>query len=163
MFFSKAATISPWPFSPQIVDTGICATRTDMENFYARSVFFVKDAEESLAFYTQTLGFTLDWNHQYEGRAWVFQVSLFGFELILNQAYGPTQNRAGHGRAFIGLEHDQTPPLLRHIRERGINAMRDDWGRPTLVFHDLDGNELFFWIPDSEWANLPADLPKLYT
>jgi len=30
-----------------------------MENFYARSVFFVKDAEESLAFYTQTLGFQL--------------------------------------------------------------------------------------------------------
>ena len=57
-----------------------------MDNFYARSVFFVKDAEESLAFYTQTLGFGLDWNHHYEGRAWVFQVSLFGFELILNQA-----------------------------------------------------------------------------
>ena len=102
-----------------------------------------------------------DWNHQYEGRAWVFQVSLFGFELILNQAYGPTQNRAGHGRAFIGLEDDQAPPLLRHIRERGINAMRHEWGRPTLVLRDPDGNELFFWIPDSEWANLPPDLPTL--
>src|SRR5215468_8780117 len=97
-------------------------TRTDMENFYARSVFFVKDGEESLAFYTQTLGFGLDWNKQYEGRAWVFQVSLFGFELILNQAYSPTQNRAGHGRVFIGLDDDQAQPLLRHIRERGINA-----------------------------------------
>jgi len=51
-----------------------------MENFYARSVFFVKDAEESLAFYTQTLGFRLDWNYQYEGRAWVFQVSQFESE-----------------------------------------------------------------------------------
>jgi catechol 2,3-dioxygenase-like lactoylglutathione lyase family enzyme len=134
-----------------------------MENFYARSVFFVKDGEESLAFYTQTLGFGLDWNSQYEGRAWVFQVSLFGFELILNQVHGPIQNRAGHGRAFIGLGDDQTSQLLRHIQERRINAMRVEWGRPTLVFRDPDGNELFFWIPDSEWANLPPDLPPLYS
>jgi catechol 2,3-dioxygenase-like lactoylglutathione lyase family enzyme len=130
-----------------------------VKNFYARSVFFVKDAEESLAFYTQTMRFNLDWNYQYEGRAWVSQVSLFGFELILNQVWGPTQNRAGHGRAFIGLDDDTTPALLRHIRERGLNAMRHEWGKPTLVLLDLDGNELFFWIPDAEWANLPPDLP----
>ena len=132
-----------------------------MENFYARSVFFVKDAEESLAFYTQTLGFGLDWNNQYEGRASVFQVSLFGFELILNQVYSQTRNRAGHGRAFIGLEDHQAPALLRHIRERGIGAMRCEWGRPTLVLRDPDGNELFFWIPDGEWASVPPDLPTL--
>jgi catechol 2,3-dioxygenase-like lactoylglutathione lyase family enzyme len=40
-----------------------------MDDFYARSVFFVKDAEAALAFYTKNLGFELDWNHQYEGRA----------------------------------------------------------------------------------------------
>ena len=38
--------------------------------------------------------------------------------------------------------------------------MRVEWGRPTLVLRDPDGNELFFWIPDSEWANLPPDLPS---
>ena len=132
-----------------------------MENFYARSVFFVKDGEQSLAFYTQTLGFKEDWNNRYEGRPWVFQVSLFGFELILNQAYGKAQNRAGHGRAFIGLEDDQARVLVQHIRERGIRMMRDDWGRPTLVLCDPDGNELYFWIPDSELANLPPDLPAI--
>jgi catechol 2,3-dioxygenase-like lactoylglutathione lyase family enzyme len=126
-----------------------------MESFYARSVFFVKDAEDSLTFYTHTLGFTVDWKHDYEGHAWVFQVSLFGFELILNQVHGPTQQRAGHGRVFIGLQNDQTPPLLQHIREHRLIPLRTDWGRPTLVFRDPDGNELFFWIPDSEWANLP--------
>ena len=134
-----------------------------MENFYARSVFFVKNAEESLIFYTQTLGFALDWNHQHEGRALVFQVSLFGFELILNEVQGPFQNRAGHGRLFIGLDDDQTPPLLQHIRERNLNAMRVEWGRPTLVLCDPDGNELFFWIPDVELSNLPPDLPPLYS
>jgi hypothetical protein len=41
--------------------------------------------------------------------------------------------------------------------------MRHEWGRPTLVLRDPDGNELFFWIPDSEWANWPPDLPTLDT
>jgi catechol 2,3-dioxygenase-like lactoylglutathione lyase family enzyme len=132
-----------------------------MDNFYARSVFFVSSAEESLTFYTQTMGFALDWSHQYEGRAWVFQVSLFGFELIINQVHGPTQNRAGHGRAFIGLDDDQAQSLLQHIRARHLTAMRVEWGRPTLVLGDPDGNELFFWIPDSELANLAPDLSTL--
>jgi len=129
-----------------------------MDNFYARSVFFVKDGEDSLAFYTQTLGFELDWNNQYEGRASVFQVSLFGFELILNQIYPDTKDRAGHGRVFIGLEDNQAPALRQHIIERNIKATRDDWGRPTLVIKDLDGNELFFWVPESEWASLESQL-----
>ena len=55
-----------------------------MDNLYARSVFFVQDAERSLRFYTERLGFSEDWNVQEEGRTTVCQVSLFGFELILN-------------------------------------------------------------------------------
>lgn len=75
-----------------------------MTNLGARSVFFVSDAELSLKFYTEILGLSLDWNHQEEGRAFVFQVSLFGFQLILNQVEPWTQGRAGHGRVFIGKE-----------------------------------------------------------
>ncbi len=120
----------------------------------------MKDGEEALAFYTEKLGFKVDWNHQHEGRAFVFQVSLFGFELILNQVWGRILNRLGHGRAFIGIEDDQSTALVQHIRERGIHAMRTEWGRPTLVVRDPDGNELFFWITDSKWANL-SDLPVI--
>jgi len=133
-----------------------------MDNFYARSVFFVTDGEEALAFYTQKWGFTLGWNYQYEGRAFVFQVNLFGFELILNQTHSPTRNREGHGRAFMGLEPEQAAQLVRHIQELGIKPLRVEWGAPTLALRDPDGNELFFWIPESEWANLPPDLPQLY-
>jgi len=82
-----------------------------MNNLYARSVFFVQDAERSLRFYTEQLGFSEDWNVQEEGRTTVCQVSLFGFELILNQVGDRTQTRAGHGRVFIGLEDDQGEPL----------------------------------------------------
>jgi catechol 2,3-dioxygenase-like lactoylglutathione lyase family enzyme len=132
-----------------------------MDNFYARSVFFVKDAEAALAFYTKNLGFELDWNHQHEGRAWVFEVSLFGFCLILNQIWDDTKDRAGHGRAFIGLETDQALALSEHIRAKGIQVSRDDWGRPTVVIKDMDGNELFFWLPETEFAKLESEIPEL--
>jgi catechol 2,3-dioxygenase-like lactoylglutathione lyase family enzyme len=133
-----------------------------MNNFYARSVFFVKDAERSLKFYTETLGFSLDWNYQEQGRACVFQVSLIGFELILNQTGPATQDRAGHGRLFIGLEHDQVDAFRKHIEQKSIKTTVVQWGNPTLVIRDLDENELFFWLPESERAGLQAQLAGAY-
>jgi catechol 2,3-dioxygenase-like lactoylglutathione lyase family enzyme len=131
-----------------------------VENLFARSVFFVKDTERSLRFYTNTLGFKLDWNHQEQGRACVFQVSLFGFQLILNQteAEARTENRPGHGRVFIGLEHDQVGAFRRHFSERRVKIAVQHWGRPTLVIRDLDENELFIWVPGGDWASLEAEL-----
>src|SRR5690349_19325400 len=131
-----------------------------MENFYARSVFFVRDGEDALAFYTRTLGFKLDWNNQYEGRACDFQVSLFGFELILNQIYPDTENRAGHGRVFIGLENKQGRALRQNIIDKDIKTMREDLCGSTVVIKVLDGNELFFWLPESEWARLESQLAE---
>ncbi len=129
-----------------------------MNNLYARSVFFVKDAERSLKFYTETLGFSLDWNYKEAGRAYVFQVGLLGFELILNQTGPSTEARAGHGRLFVGLEKDQGDAFRKHIEEKSIKTTVVDWGNPTLVIRDLDENELFFWLPESERATLQAQL-----
>ena len=116
-----------------------------MNNLYARAVFFVENAERSLRFYVEQLGFSEDWSHREEGHVYVCQVSLFGCELILNETSADTRTRAGHGRIFIGLEDDQIEPVLEHIAARGIRTERRDWGRPTLVIRDLDANELFFW------------------
>src|SRR5271167_659808 len=121
-----------------------------MENLCARSVFFVSDAERSLRFYTDTLGFKLDWNHQEEGRAFVFQVSLLGFQLILNQTEPWTENKAGHGRVFIGIDDDQLEPFRRHLVDKHIKTTALNWGEPTLVIRDVDENELFFWLPERD-------------
>jgi len=121
-----------------------------MNNLYARAVFFVENAERSLRFYVEQLGFSEDWSYREEGRVYVFQVSLFGFELILNEINDQTQPRAGHGRVFIGLEPDQIEPVHKHIAANGIQVERCDWGRPTLVIRDLDANELFFWDQPSQ-------------
>lgn len=116
-----------------------------MNNLYARAVFFVKDAGRSMRFYTEQLGFAVDWKDSEEDPPYVFQVSLFGFELILNQVSEQTRDRAGHGRVYIGLEDDQIVPVRNHIAAKGIQTERVEWGRPTLVLRDLDQNELFFW------------------
>ncbi len=114
-----------------------------MTNLYARTVFFVADADRARRHYTEQLGFTLDWDSN-DG---VFQVSLLGFELILNEVGDATQARAGHGRVFIGLDDAQLEPFRKHIADRGIETTDREWGRPTLVITDVDGNELFFWMP----------------
>lgn len=121
-----------------------------MTNLYARSVFFVADAERSLRYYTEQLGFSPDWD-SHDG---VLQVSLFGFELILNQVDDRTRGRAGHGRVFIGLEDDQADALRAHIARHGIETRRVQWGRPTLVVRDPDANELFFWMPRDDFGGL---------
>ena len=127
-----------------------------MDNFFARSVFFVKDAERSLKFYTETLGFSLEWNHQEQGQAYVFEVSLLGFQLILNQTDSKTEDRAGHGRVFIGLDDDQIEAFRKHVEENGIKTTVFQWGAPTLVIRDLHENEIFFGLPESERASLSA-------
>lgn len=130
-----------------------------MTPLYARSVFFVADADRSRRFYTEDLGFTLDWNSG-DG---VLQVSLFGFELILNQVEDRTRSRSGHGRVFIGLEEDQADPLRQHIADKGIQTFRVEWGRPTLVIRDVDANELFFWLPETAVGGTASDSVDIRT
>ena len=125
-----------------------------MRDLHARTVFFAKDAQRSLSFYTETLGFSLDWNYEEDGRAFVFQVSMLGLQLILNQIEQRTEDRAGHGRVFIGIETDQLEAFRRHIDDNGIETEVVGWGEPTLLIRDLDGNEIFFWLPVKERATL---------
>jgi hypothetical protein len=87
-----------------------------------------------MQFYTNKLGFCLDWTHEEQGRPYVVQVSLLGMEIILNQ----------------------TAALLHLVRSNGISATYTHWGAPALVISDVDENELFFWLSDAERAKWQA-------
>jgi catechol 2,3-dioxygenase-like lactoylglutathione lyase family enzyme len=117
-------------------------------------VFFVRDASRSVAFYTRELGFSLDWTYEENGEPHVFQVSLHGFELILNQSEPATVDRPGHGRAFIGLDEDGTAAFTQHIESREIKITHVHWGAPTIAIYDPDQNEVFFWLAEAS----PRDL-----
>lgn len=128
-----------------------------MSGLYARAVFFVSDAARARRYYTETLGFTLDWDSN-DG---VLQVSLLGFEVILNDTSTLTRHKTGCGRVFVGLEDDQGPALREHIARKRIQTVGVKWGRPTLVIRDMDGNEMFFWMPHDDFGDL--GLPPIPT
>jgi catechol 2,3-dioxygenase-like lactoylglutathione lyase family enzyme len=109
---------------------------------------FSSRTPSALRFYTEILGFKLDWSHQVDGRPFVVQVSLFGFPLILNQEEDSTVGRAGHGRVFIAVYQHQLEPFRRYLSENNIKTTVLYWGAPTLAIRDLDGNELFTWLPE---------------
>jgi catechol 2,3-dioxygenase-like lactoylglutathione lyase family enzyme len=121
-----------------------------MRDLDARPVFFVQDTPRAMEFYTQVLGFNLDWTHEENGRPYVVQVSLFGLQIILNQEESPADDRAGHGRIFIGLDDEQSAVVLQHVRSMGISAEYTQWGAPTMAIYDLDRNEIYFWLSDTE-------------
>ncbi|HEV2701445.1 MAG TPA: VOC family protein [Steroidobacteraceae bacterium] len=123
-----------------------------MQDFDPRCVFFVRDTARAMDFYTNTLGFTLDWTYEEQGRPYVVQVSLLGLKIILNQTEPPEDDRPGHGRLFVGLDENQTAALMQHIQSKGIATTYTHWGAPTLVIVDLDRNELFFWLSEAERA-----------
>jgi catechol 2,3-dioxygenase-like lactoylglutathione lyase family enzyme len=128
-----------------------------MQSLSYRTVFFVRDAPRALEFYTEQLGFTVDWVHEEQGRPYVVQVSLLGGQIILNQRESAEDERSGAGRIFFGIDEAQSTALMDHVRRHAIPVAHTRWGGPTLVISDLDGNELFFWLPESEhptWRTL---------
>ena len=123
-----------------------------MHDLSARPVFFVQDTPRATEFYTNNLGFALDWTHEENGRPYVVQVSLLGLQIILNQKETSADDRPGHGRIFIGLDDEQSAAMLHHIKVRGIEATYTEWGAPTMAVHDVDRNEMYFWLSDAERA-----------
>ena len=127
--------------------------RPSVSNLYARAVFFVADSGRASRFYTEQLGFALDW----DSKDGVLQVSLLGFELILNQTWADVPERAGKGRVFIGLDDDQEAAFRKQLSSIAIRPRRVNWGRPTLVITDPDGNELFVWLPRDDFTGIEFD------
>jgi hypothetical protein len=58
---------------------------------------------------------------------------------------------------FMGLEDAQVEAFRLHFSERRVKTTVQHWGR-TLVIRDVDENELFIWVPESERARLEAEL-----
>ena len=83
-------------------------TFTPMHKLSATPVFFVHDTPSALAFYTDTLGFSLDWTYEEQGRPYVVQVSLLGLEIILNQRETADDDRVVNDRHTDAID-DEIP------------------------------------------------------
>jgi hypothetical protein len=81
-----------------------------------------------------TLGFTLHWNHRVQERAFAFQVSLVGFQLILNQAEAEARTETGQATAVCLL--GSKTPKLRHfvgISVKGASRQLSSIGAAQLL------------------------------
>ena len=115
----------------------------------------VRDVQRSIAFYTETLGFTLD-----QRRAPAFgQVSLGQLKLILSgpgasgsraMPDGGRQEPGGWNR--VVLEVKDLPACIRELERRAVpfrNAMETGPGGRQIQVEDPDGNPIELFEPAS--------------
>ena len=104
----------------------------------------VSDLAASIAFYTTTLGFTLDWN-----TSAVCSVSRDGHPIMLLKSAGPVSSNW----VWIGLEDES---LFDEYKAKGVRVVQEPLNRRwayEMKIADLDGNVL--WLGTEPRANQP--------
>ena len=126
-----------------------------MKHAIAHVALVVRDYDEAIAYYTQTLGFTLveDAYQPEQDKRWVVVApaapagSAGGATLLLARASTPEQarfigNQAG-GRVFLFLSTDDFWRDYRRMTAAGVRFVRPPSAAPygtVAVFEDLYGN-----------------------
>lgn len=104
----------------------------------------ITNAEHSLAFYVDGLGFKIDWKHQFEpGFPLFFQITRAGQTIFLTEHTGDCE---------VGGAVYFTVPDARacyaEFQQRGIAATKGpentQWGTCEFMLTDPDGNKLRF-------------------
>jgi uncharacterized glyoxalase superfamily protein PhnB len=121
-----------------------------MNDWFARSVFHVKDVDASLKFYVDRLGFTSPWRYDEGGKVFVAQVERDGIAIILASNW---PEKAGKGLVFVSLNLEvkemvaALDALRAEFESKGVSVKDGSWGYRLLVIDDPDGNQLFFNYP----------------
>ena len=128
-------------------------------------VFYVKNLEQSLAFYRDLLGFK-EVGRVFNGAAAALTSGRTHHELLLIQvgdAPGPPPGpRRGlyHIGIKVGDSLDELRAAKRELEEAGIaiDGMSDHTVSQSLYLRDPDGNEIELYVDadESVWKNNPA-------
>lgn len=120
-----------------------------MRQCIAHLSYLVRDYDEAIAYFTQTLGFTLTEDSDLgDGKRWVLVAPPGGeARLLLAKAATPEQaahiGKQGGGRVFLFLHTDDFARDHAHYSERGVRFIeaprREPYGT-VAVFEDLYGN-----------------------
>ena len=106
----------------------------------------VKDLASSIRYYTETLGFKLDWTGERVG-----SVSRDGHPIMLSLAI----SGSGPGWVWIGLEDDS---LFEDFRSAGVTVHQEPRNEPwawEMKFQDPDGNIL--WLGTEPRSDIPIE------
>ena len=107
------------------------------------------DWKRTRAFYVRGLGFTVDWEHQFEPNFPVFaQLTRDGLSLFLSEHAGDC--KVGGAAYFVV---DDVDALFREITGHGITPQEPptdtEWGTREMTVVDPDGNRLRFANPSA--------------
>jgi len=109
----------------------------------------VRDLNRSIRFYTQTLGFKLDWGGGQGGI--ICSVSKDGCSIMLSQSDKPSPGVW----VWIGLEIDS---LFQLYRSMGVKVRQEPQNHPwahEMKFEDIDGNVL--WLGTESRKDIPFE------
>jgi len=134
-------------------------------NYLGHVVFYVKNLEQSLAFYRDLLGFK-EIGRVFNGAAAALTSGRTHHELLLIQvgdAPGPPQGRR-RGLYHIGIKVGDSLDELRAAKREleqaavTIDGMSDHTVSQSLYLRDPDGNEVELYVDadESVWKNNPA-------
>lgn len=134
-------------------------------HYLGHVVFYVKNLEQSLAFYRDLLGFK-EVGRVFKGAAAALTSGRTHHELLLIQvgdAPGPPPGpRRGlyHIGIKVGDSLDELRAAKRELEEAGIaiDGMSDHTVSQSLYLRDPDGNEIELYVDadESVWKNNPA-------
>jgi catechol 2,3-dioxygenase len=134
-------------------------------HYLGHVVFYVKNLEQSLAFYRDLLGFK-EIGRVFNGAAAALTSGRTHHELLLIQvgdAPGPPQGRR-RGLYHIGIKVGDSLDELRAAKREleqaavTIDGMSDHTVSQSLYLRDPDGNEVELYVDadESVWKNNPA-------
>ena len=134
-----------------------------MTEWFARTVFHVRDVEASLRFYVDQLGFTSPWRYDEDGKARVAQVDRQGTAIILASTWADTApEKIGKGLIFISLNTEPATAeagiaavdaVRAELEAKGVAVKDGSWGYRLIVVDDPDGNQLYFNYPHEHGAS----------
>ncbi|MBI3111936.1 MAG: VOC family protein [Ignavibacteriales bacterium] len=109
----------------------------------------ITDYERSKAYYLDTLGFAVAWEHQFEANFPVFMsVVREGMQIYLTQHSGDCQ--AGSLVHFVIHDVDAWHKEFRDRGAKVTEAPNDDLGFRNMTITDPDGNQLRLMEPSSK-------------
>jgi uncharacterized glyoxalase superfamily protein PhnB len=109
-------------------------------------IFRSFDEVQAKAFYSDFLGFKVDWEHRFEpGTPLYMQVSHGACVLHLSEHFGDAAS-GGHIRVCV----DDVPALCRtlndkHYRHARPGYQHQSWGTTDMTINDPFGNRITFW------------------